>query len=172
MNREEKLENLERHSDDTEELEWPESEEELEQMLLLAMYQKEIERKKLAAQLVMTQGEACSEEKLLAILRGNYREWRVSQEELEKGMAVWEEFYATRKENSIQVAVPWQEGMEAEVFADVQSPDGQLAVGTEAYRTRDCIVFELPVESVEVLRIIIYTHPVEMETEWEKEVSY
>ena len=172
MNRQEELEKLERHSDDMEELEWPESEEELEQMLLLAMYQKEIERKKLAAQLVMTQGEACSEEKLLAILRGNYREWTVYREELEKGMAVWEEFYATRKENSIQVAVPWQEGMEAEVFADVQSPGGQLAVGTEAYRTRESIVFELPVESVEVLRIIIYTHTVEMEPEWEKEVSY
>jgi len=138
---------------------------EIEQLLEIASYHDEIMRRKLAAQMVLTLGEECSKEKIVQILAGNYQSATIRTSQLVSENVDCNSFYVMQSKDRILVVVSDSDGERAEVYADYGSADGILAVGEELYQTMDGTVYELDVAEAEELHIIVYTYPVEYETE-------
>ena len=139
--------------------------EELEQLLLMAYYQEEIEKRKLAAQLVLTLGEACSDEKIMRILTEDCQRVTICPEQLIHENIECDGFYVMKRGEKLLVVITDLEGKKAEVYADYGSPDGVLLIGKEAYQTMDGTVYELEETEAEELQLIVYTYPVEYEAE-------
>lgn len=138
---------------------------EMEQLFMAASYSEEIVRRKLASQLVLTLGKECGKEKLVRILSGYYRDVTVSPEQLKYGNVECNTFYVMEGVDKILVAVSDKIGDRAEIYADYGSADGTLAIGKEAYRTVDDIIYELDVADAKKVRIIVYMNPLEYEVE-------
>ena len=145
---------------------------EIAQMLVIASYAVEIERRKLAAQLVLTLGEECSDEKILRILTEDCQHVIIRQEQLDSENVECGAFYVLQQKGRILVVVRNKSGEKAEVYADYGSADGMLAIGRESYQTMEGTVFELDVDMADELQVIVYTYPVEYEEEKIKQKEY
>lgn len=138
---------------------------EISRLLIIASYAKEIERRKLAAQMVLTLGEECEDEKILRILaedciRATIRAERLEHENVDCGA-----FYVMQQKEQILVAVRNKFGERAEIYADYGSADGRLAIGREHCQTMEETVYELDVNQAEEFQVIMYTYSVDYETE-------
>lgn len=138
---------------------------EIEQLLEIASYHDEIARRKLAAQMVLTLGPECSKEKILHILAGKYQGATIRTEQLARENVEGNSFYVMQTGGRIFVVVSHLDGERAEVYADYGAADGILAIGKETSQTMDGTVYELEVAGAEEIQIIVYTYPVEYETE-------
>ena len=137
----------------------------VEQLFFAASYSDEIERRKLASQMVLTLGGECSKEKIVHILSGNYLGVTVCREQLEHETIECNTFYVMERKERILVVVSDRIGDKAEVYADYGSSDGVLAIGKEVSRTMDSTVYELDTANAERVHIIVYMYPVEYEAE-------
>lgn len=156
-------------ADSEEQTRMPQTQEELERLLVLAMYHEEIERKKLAAQLVMTLGEDCSQEMLIDVLQGAYLSATVSLAELQQHDIHCGLFSVVWQEDRVCVLISSENAAEAAVFVDCEVGDGLLDVGQVLYQTVEHTVFAFEKEYEEVFSVFVVISSGQKETEvsWE-----